>query len=274
MRDLIRTMARRGGILVAGWMIFVLAGCAPRVVPVADLTVGPRSQRYREALAQRETRGVAVDASLLLWAEVPADSKLPGAEGRLLLAGPDAFRLRVGSLFGTALDVGGRGDSVRAYLPRQRLGMALDARTDTLGFVRPGSLAFRAMSAAWRPPETAWEQTTWQDTLLRVWWLENGDTVAVEVGSNGLPHRASVTRAGMGTVLLTYRLWDRNAGTAWPAVVGIEDSDGDFRLTCKIAHIAFHSHADPALMAVPIPSGAERLTVARLRRQLERMGER
>jgi hypothetical protein len=253
-------------------LALAVAGCAPHLVRVTELAPALREERYRLALAEREARGAAVEAQLVLWAEVPAASRLPGAEGRLLLAAPDAFRLRVGSLFGTALDLGARGDSLSAYVPSRRKGLTLDARRDSLGILRPGGLAFRALSAAWRPPDSAWPAAAWRDTLLRIWWLEDADTLAVEVGSNGLPASATLTRPAGGGVQVTYRAWDRSAGPAWPALLDFEDRKGGFRLTCKVARVRFPARPDSLRLVVPIPAGAERLTLAGLRRALERLG--
>jgi hypothetical protein len=249
----------------------VVVGCAPHLVRVVELAPALRAERYRTALAAREARGVAVDAAVLLWAELPSASRLPGAEGRLLLAAPDAFRLRVGSLFGTALDLGAQGDSFSAYVPSRRKGLTLDARRDSLGIVKPGGLAFRALSAAWRPPESAWPSATWRDTLLWVSWLEEADTLALSVGSDGLPVSASLIRPDGGGVDVTYRAWDRSSGTAWPARVDFEERNG-FRLTCKVSRVRFAAQADRSRLMVPIPPGAERLTLAGLRRALERLG--
>jgi hypothetical protein len=247
-------------------------GCAPHVLRVAELAPALRAERYRAALAEREARGAAVDAQLLLWAEIPAASRLPGAEGRLLLAAPDAFRLRVGSLFGTALDLGARGDSLSAYVPSRRRGLAVDARRDSLGILRPGGLAFRALSAAWRPPDSAWALATWSDTLMRVWWMEDADTLAVAIGSDGLPAWASLARPGGSGVQVSYRAWDRSTGIAWPSHFEFEDRNGGFRLACKVSRVRFPAAPDSLRLIVPIPAGAERLTLAGLRRVLKRLG--
>jgi len=265
---------RRGGS--RAWPVVVLVaavtGCAPHLVRLTELAPALRAERYRAALAEREARGTAVDAQLLLWAEVPSAARLPGAEGRLLLARPDAFRLRVGSLFGTALDLGARGDSLSAYVPSRRQGVALDAGRDSLGILRPGGLAFRALSAAWRPPESAWAAAAWRDTLLRVWWLEDGDTLAIGVGSDGLPAWATLARPSGEGVQVRYRAWDRSAGTAWPARLDFEDRHANFRLTCKVSRVRFPARPDSLRLAVTIPAGAQRLTLASLRRALERLG--
>jgi hypothetical protein len=249
----------------------LLSGCAPHLVRVSELAPQLRTERYRAALTAREARGAGVDAQVLLWARLPNTSRLPGAEGRLLLAAPDAFRLRVGSLFGTALDLGARGDTLAAYVPSRRKGMILDARRDSLGITAPGGLAYRALSATWRPPEAAWEHTAWRDTLLEVTWLEKEDSLAVAVGSDGLPVWATLTRPD-GRVRVQYHAWDRSNGTAWPSWFDFEEQEGGFQLTCKISRFRFLARPEPARLAVPIPADAGRLTVASLRRALERLG--
>lgn len=257
---------------LAATAMVAAAGCAPLRVPIAPIEPTRRAERYGAALSRREARGAAVDAQVLLWAEAPAGTRLPGAEGRLLLAAPDAFRLRVASLFGTALDVGARGESLCAYLPSHRRGVMLDAIRDSLGVARPGRLAFRTLTATWRPPDDAWRNAAWDDTLMRVWWLEDGDTLAVGVGSAGLPGWASFARPGGAGIRVEYRGWDLGSGVAWPARFAIADREGTFRLSCKVARVRFPARADSLRLAVAIPAGAVPLTLADLRRALERLG--
>jgi hypothetical protein len=257
---------------VAALVLIAAAGCAPhRVVPGA-LEPTLRSARYRVALERREARGNAVDAQLLMWAEAPAGTRLPGVEGRLQLAGPDAFRLRVASLFGTAIDLGAHGESLSAFIPSQRRGVRLDASRDSLGIARPGGLAFRALTATWRPPDQAWRSPAWDDSLMRLWWLEGGDTLAIAVGSGGLPARATFRRPGGTDLLIEYLAWDLSSGVAWPARFTVVDRDGAFRLACRLSRVRFPVVSDSLRLTVPIPAGAVQLTVADLRRVLERLG--
>ncbi len=253
-------------------LLVAAPGCAPHRLTLGTPAPTQRAERYRVALERRAARATAVDAELLLWAEAPAGERLPGVEGRLLLAAPDAFRLRVGSLFGIALDLGARGDSISAYVPSRRSGVALDAVRDSLGLAGPGGLAFRALSATWRPPDAAWTSPAWEDSLLRVWWLEAGDTLAVTVGSAGLPARASVSRPGGPAIHVDYHGWDATGGVPWPARFTLADRDGAFRLACRVARVRFVAGADPQRLHVTIPSGAVRLSVAELREALGRLG--
>jgi shikimate kinase len=135
-----------GAIPVAAWLVLSLAAARPRWCRSPNSRRAPGRSATLTPRPARGT-GVAVDASLVLWAEVPADSKLPGAEGRLARrAGRVSLARRLAVRHGTRSR---RPRRLGARVPpRQRLGMALDARTDSLGFTRPGGLAFRALSAA------------------------------------------------------------------------------------------------------------------------------
>src|SRR5262249_12443893 len=150
----------------SAWVVAVatlLAGCAPHRIEAPALDSEQLRARFERALAARERHGSAVEADLAGW--VRWKRGLPGGQARLLRAAPDRFRLRVESLLGTALDVAGRGDSLVAWVPAKHAGAALDARRDTLGVAAPGALAFRAWSAAWRPPGRAWADARWDDSL-------------------------------------------------------------------------------------------------------------
>ena len=249
----------------------VLAGCAPRVAERPDVAVDERARRYREALDQRRDPEAMVEASLVLWTEL-GERRLPGVEAQLLLAAPDAFRLRVGSVFGTALDLAARGDSLVAYVPPRRTGTRIDAERDSLGLANPGGLGFRALAAAWNPPESAWRAgLAEEDSLWAVTWLEQGDTLRVLVGTAGLPASASFTRAGKPAVRATYKGWNRTHEVAWPDVVEIDEDGGRVQVTWRVSRVRFPD-LDRTRLAVRIPSDAETLTLAELREAIERMG--
>ena len=248
------------------------AGCAPHIIPLAGPEPALRAERYRLALATREARATAVDAQVLLWAEAPVGEKLPGAEGRLLLAGPDAFRLRISSLFGTALDLGARGDSLTAYVPSRRRGLSVDAKRDSLGVAHPGGLALRTLAATWRPPDQAWQRAVARGTMLEVAWSEGDDSLSLAIGSEGLPAWAAITRPEGGGVRVDYQGWDGSGGVAWPARFVLADRGGAFKVKCKVSRARFPEHLDPPRLAVPIPSDAVPLTLAELRRALQRLG--
>lgn len=266
-----RRIASRPGFALL--LVGFLGGCAPHRVAMPELTLETTAMRYEAALAMREARGAGADAEVVLWAELENAGRLPGAEGRLLLAAPDGFRLRVGSLFGTALDLAARGDSLCAYVPARRMGLRIDAARESLGLRAPGALAYRALSATWRPPAEAWQHALRRDSLLELSWIERGDTLRLVVGAVGLPQSASIRRdRAAEEVRALYRAWDRGNGMAWPTLIEIGDAPGTTRLICKVGRVVF-APPDPQRLAIAIPPDARRLTLAELRRSLRRLGE-
>ena len=248
-----------------------LASCAPHVVRPPELLHDLRVSRYRSALAEREARGVAVAAEVVLWTELSGDRRLPGVQADLYLAAPDAMRLRVGSLLGTALLLGARGDSVVAYVPARRMGLRVDATRDSMGVQGPGSLAYRMLSAAWRPPDRAWEEATWKDSVLMVRWVEAGDTLAMAVGASGLPAWVAMKRRDGPEVRAAYHGWDRSTGPAWPSHLEI-DQEGSLHMACRVRRIQFGAHPDARRLTIRIPEDAETLTLEQLHRAIERLG--
>lgn len=258
--------------MLAALALTLASGCAPHVTQLPGPDAARVPERYRAGLAARTARAAAADLVLVMWAEAPPGHKLPGAEGRLLLAAPDAFRLRVASLFGTALDLGVRGESLIATVPSKRQAVSLDAVRDTLGIANPGRLAFRTLAAAWQPPAAAWQGAVTRGAALELAWCEGADTLGLAIDREGRPTRATWTRAEGGGVRVDYRGWDGSGGVAWPARFTIADLDRSFQVACKVSRVRFAPSVDSLRLRVPIPPGFEPLTVAELRRTLERMG--
>lgn len=251
--------------------LLLAAGCAPHVPRVAELDPAARTDQYRVGVARRTVMARSVQARAMVWAQI-SSQRLPGAEATLVLGAPDAFRLRVGSLFGTALDLGVRGDSVRAYVPSRRQGLALDAMRDDLGLHQPGSLGVRALAALWNPPDAAWQEARWEGDLLVARWLEREDSLALAVGRGGLPLWASFTRPGEPPVRADYQAWTAGPAAPWPSQIRIEEARGALRLTCKLSQFEFGSGPHPDRLSVRIPSTAEQLTLAELRAMIARLG--
>jgi hypothetical protein len=252
--------------------VALIASCAPLRPPAAELTAEPRRDRFRAALAEREARGAGVEAELSLWVKSTAAGDLPGAQARLLLASPDAFRLRVASAFGVALDLAAEGDTLMAYVPRDRLGMRVDSAEDSLGVRRAGALGWRIWSAGWRPPASAWERVEWADSLLRLRWAEARDSVALEVGSNGLPVSVTLSHAGTVVARGRYRSWTSWEGVPWPSLLEIEDASAKLRLISRVHRVRFVASPPRERLRVTLPDSAERLSPAGLRRIIERLG--
>jgi hypothetical protein len=256
----------------------LLAGCAPRPTGAPPVSGGTRVERYLAQLLLREQRAAMVEGAVTVWlrALAPCDTcparRLPALQAGLALAWPDALRLRVSSVFGTALDLGLDGDSVTAYVPAQRWSVALDAVRDSLGLDRPGLLATRLVSAGWRPPEPAWRAGTWDGGLLVLQWSEAADSVALAVDEAGRPAWARLWRDGRRGVRVQYARWNSVDGTAWPVLLRLQEPGGAFALTCRVDRVSFAAHPDRSRLAVRIPDDTERIGLDRLRGLLERLG--
>lgn len=264
---LMRRYRRWTGIALA--LATSILSCAPHRIEAPRIGLDVQRARFSSALAEREKRSAGVEAELSLWAYFSPADDLPGVQARLLLAGPDAFRLRVASAFGVALDLAGQDDSLTAYAPRERLGVEVGG--ESLGVRRPGSLGFRLWSATWRPPQQAWERAERADSLLRLRWKEGSDSVELEVGSSGLP--ASVTVGGpSGTVIARYRSWTSVEGVRWASLVEVEAEKGRWGLTGRVHRVRFVRPPERERLRVHIPGTAERLSAGELRQAFERLG--
>ncbi len=270
----------RRAVARAAMMLALVAGCAPRPTGVAPVTGGAREELYLSQLSRREQRAAMVEGAATVWARAGAacDScpplRLPAVQAGFVVAWPEAFRLRVGSLFGAALDVALDGDSITAYVPSQRLGLALDAGSDSLGVERPGRFATRLVSAGWRPPRPAWADGTWEGRWLVLRWAEAADSIALAVDAAGVPAWARQWRdAGRG-VVIEYQRWESVDGVDWPALVEVHAPAGPLDLTLRLDRVTFPAVPDRSRFGVRIPGDAERVGPERLRGMLERAGGR
>jgi hypothetical protein len=254
------------------------AGCAPRPTTIAPVTEGARAARYLSELSRREQRAAMVEGVATIWSRALAlcdtcpPRRLPTLQAGFVLAWPDAFRIRVSSMFGTALDLGLAGDSIVAYAPSQRWGVALDAGSDSLGLEQPGWLATRVLSAGWRPPQPAWAGGTWEGGLLVLRWSEAADSLALGVDEAGKPVWARLWRSAGRGVVVGYERWEAVDGVLWPALIKVRTLGGTFDLTCRLDRVTFRIRPDRSRLAVFIPADAERLGLDRLRGLLGLLG--
>jgi hypothetical protein len=265
----------------AAWIVGALtlaAGCAPRPTAIAPVTEGARVERYLSQLSRREQCATMVEGAATIWSRTLAlcdtcpSRRLPAFQAGFVLAWPDAFRLRVSSVFGTAFDLSLAGDSIKAYVPAQRWGVALDAATDSLGVARPGGLATRVLSAGWRPPPSAWVAGVWEGGLLVLRWSESADSVALAIDEVGRPVRARLWRGPRREVVVDYERWEAPDGVAWPVLLRVRAPGDAFELTIRLDRVAFAVRPDRSRLGVHIPADAERLGLDRLRGLLERPG--
>jgi hypothetical protein len=250
----------------------VLASCAPRPQAPAEVTSGARRERYAQALDRRTHAGAMIECDATVWTTTGRTGALPGVQALLVLAAPDAFRLRVESLFGVALDLAARGDSITAYVPARRQGTAFDARRDSIGIVAPGSLAYRVWSASWQPPDAAWAAATRRESLLIVRWEEQGDSVTLEIGANGLARRVRAQRANGGEITAEYPAWMMLEGVTWPARVEFRDGAESFEVVCRINRVRFQPAINASRLAVRMPAGIRPMSWPELRRTFQHLG--
>src|SRR5262249_9225831 len=147
-----------------------IESCAPHRLAPPRIELDERRARFLGALAARESRGASAELDVSAWVRASDWRDLPGVRARLLVSAPDAFRIRVESTFGTALDLSARGDTLVAYVPHDRLGMELDSAADSLGIADPGILGFRLWTARWHPPDEAWNRAEIADSVLVMRW--------------------------------------------------------------------------------------------------------
>ncbi len=242
--------------VLAGALALALAGCAPPPRPAPS--VDDVAARYRAGRDRRAAAVHALTADLVLRLDGRATGRLPGLPATLALAAPERARVRVGSLFGTALDVLARGDSVLAWVPSERTVLALAGAAETLGVAPPVTLLARALAATWDPPRDAWRAATADTQGVRVAWLEDGDTLALVVDGDARP--AELRLAGtVGSVTVRYAAWGREAGADWPGSVELADGTGWVRARIGISNVRPAAAADEAWFAQRLPAGAKRL---------------
>jgi hypothetical protein len=228
-------------------------------------------------LNQRERRAVMVEEVATIWSRVRAlcdtcaRPRLPAVQAGLFLSWPHDFRLRVESVFGTSLDLGLAGDSLTAYLPAQRAGVALDAVRDSLDWIDPGSRVVQLMTGVWRPPDSAWLRGTWEGALIVLRWSEGADSVALALDGDGRPVRVLLASPAGHGIRVGYERWEIVDGVLWPMVVSVRDLGSAFELTSRVSRARFSDQPDRLRLTVRIPEDAQRLGAARLRRLLEKL---
>jgi hypothetical protein len=272
-RGVLRRPAR--DLVVGALLAACIAGasCAPHRLAPAPVTSGAREAAFRAALARREALGRAVDAEVTLWGRSPSAGAWPGVTGALMLAAPDAVRLRIASWFGTAFDGAARGDSVVALLPARRLGLAADATRDALGLLRPGAVGFRLFSATWRPPDSAWASQGAPEGPLVLRWTDEGDSLRLGVGPDGLPSGLTLTRGDSVRVHVLYLRWMRHDGVAWPSSIELGGGAGAWTLRCRVERARFRARPEARRLVLRLPAGTDALDWPAFRRALERVRE-
>jgi len=258
-----------------GWaaaLAFLAASCAPQHPRPTGLDVATIGARYERARAARETRAAAVRMDATLWVEGDRVGRWPAFDLDLALVGPNAMRARVASLFGTALDMTVRGDTLRAYVPPKRIGIETGALEESLGVREPGAWGCRVFSAGWQPRDVRWSAPS-SDTLWWARWAEGQDSLAMGVASDGTPRRVRLEDSVGRAIEVRYPDWKWEQGVQWPEQVEVQDGAGEWHVTCRIERVQFADQPDPRWLSLTLPDRARRVDWSDLRRALTRLGE-
>ncbi len=249
-------------VILAG----ALASCAKAPV-VGELDPSSRRQRFEIALAKR-AQAVGFEADLLAWPHVEGWRELPGLQARVLVGAPDAVRMRIGSWFGTAVDLSARGDSVTALLPGRRVAFVTAHARESLGVAIPGDLGYRVLSGVWTPPANAWADSASLDSLLVISWRDSGEDLDADlrmaVGTSGLPAWVELSTAD-DTLQVNYAAWRAWAGVWCPARLEVRERSGTFDVRFRLDGIRFRDGIGRTQFTVPIPEGTERFDAEDLR---------
>ena len=246
--------ARFGAVVLAGAVL--LASCAPPPPPAP--TVDDLAARYGAGRERREQCLRAMTADLVIRMDGRATGRLPGLSASLALAAPERARIRVSALFGTALDVCARGDSVLAWVPSERTALALGGAADTLGIAPPVQLFARAVGATWDPPSEAWRTARVDSLGLMLSWTEGADSLHLRINREGHPIAVRLSDRE-GVVSVHYESWGREAGADWPGSVEVSDGTGWVRARLGVTNVRPTDTADDAWFAMRIPASAKRL---------------
>jgi len=264
--------ARLGAVVIlAPLLALLLDSCAPTVPRPGRLDLRDVETRYEAQRAEREGRLAAVRIEATAWIDAADLGRLPAVQLDVALVAPNRVRARVASLFGTALDLLVRGDSLSAYVPPRRLGVELGSIEDSLGIRRPGEWGCRALAASWDAIDARWEAVP-QDSLRRARWAEGADSLSMSVDSRGLPVQVEVRPAAGAALDVRYTGWQWVESTAWPARIEITDDAARVNVAIRMDRVRFAGHPDPQWMALTIPASAERLDWRALKETLARVG--
>ena len=250
----------------------LLGSCAPAqrggLVPLDLRDLATRYAAQRDA---REERLAAVRLEATTWIDAAAAGRLPAVQLDVALVGPDRVRARVASLFGTAVDLLVRGDSLTGYVPPRRMGVEVGSLEDSLGIRRPGEWGCRALAATWDPRGAHW-MTDRADSLRHASWVEGGDSLMLAVDSKALPVAMAIVSAEGRSLTIRYPAWQWIESTAWPSRIEIEDAAAGVEVALRIDRVRFERRADPQWMVLVLPASTQRLEWRALREALARMG--
>jgi hypothetical protein len=247
-------------------LALALAGCAPLAPPGLPVLEGPdMASRFAVRLAERRERARVVEGDYSAWLHRTGVKDPPGVTVRTRLVAPDAFRLRVDALIGTAVEVRAHRDTLAVDAGSLGLSAVTDAAGDRSPRQDLGRWLWRVLAADWSPPEGVWSRGTQVDSAWVVRWTEEGDSLVLAVRSDGLPQSMTIRPPGNGdAVHVDYARWGSQGGVRWPERVVATDSEGRIRVRLDAQALALRSTDSGVSPAVRIPPGAQRFTRERL----------
>jgi hypothetical protein len=201
--------------------LVLAASCAPPPRPVTDRDAF--ATRYAAACSRREALMRAFTSDVVVRLDGRATGRLPALSATIALASPDRARVRAAALVGVAFDLLVTRDSIRAWVPSQRL--ALAAPVESLGLAEPAALAARVLGATWAPPAEAWRAAVADSTSWRVGWREGQDSLALDVDADALPREARLVREHR-VIRVRYSSWTRLRGEPFPDRCELADDAG------------------------------------------------
>jgi hypothetical protein len=258
--------------LAAAALVALLAGCAPLVPPSPPrLTLPSVEARFTSRLAERRSRVGVAEGEYAVWVQRAGAKKLPGATMRVRLVAPDAFRLRVDAALGVAVDASARRDTLVLDAPALGIAAVTDAGQDRSSRQDIGSWVWRALSASWAPPGSAWAAGAEQDSAWAVRWIEAKDSLELAVAATGLPRSLSIRPPKGEPIGIRYERWSTRDGVMWPDRLVVADGSGRVRVTLQPQSLTLRAHDSQGPPRLKAPSGALRLTREELVEWLEKL---
>jgi len=243
----------RSALALGALAAVVVGGCAaPAMTPRAPVTVPDAA--YRAARSGREALSRGMEADVRAWTRVDGRA-LPGVRGRVLVAGPDAVRLRLHGPFGAVLDGVLRDDALTVVVPSRRWVVEVAAVSESIGVRSPGALLVHALAATWADTASARSPGT--------------AAAALAIGARALPARAEWRAPDGRRFAIDYLGWTWVRGVAWPAHWKMTSEAGTLEIECRLDRVRPVALVDEGRLRVAVPSDAGRVGPSALVEALE-----
>jgi len=249
---------RAAGVALAA---LTFAGCAPLAPAGPPALEGPDvASRFALRLHERRERAAVVEGDYAAWLRRSGDKGLPGITVRTRLVAPDAFRLRVDALIGSAVLAQAHRDTLAVEAGALGMSAITDAAGDRSPRQNIGRWLWRVLAADWSPPEGAWNRGTQADSSWVVRWYEDGDSLTLAVRPDGLPAAVAIRPPGGGTVRIAYERWAPQGDVRWPDRIVATDGSGRLHVRLQAQALSLRASGAGVSPVVRVPAGAQRFT--------------